>query len=82
MPIHSWNWFRAVGVGNDLKSWYGDNPQVIITDLTQLSIVDFEVKMFSDLYKFISPRLRMDERVVTRSSMTTCRDSTRTRSTS
>ena len=28
MPIHSWNWFRAVGVGNDLKSWYGDNPQV------------------------------------------------------
>ena len=28
MPIHTWNWFRAVGVGNDLKSWYGDNPQV------------------------------------------------------
>ena len=28
MPVHAWNWFRAVGVGNDLKSWYGDNPQV------------------------------------------------------
>ena len=28
MPIHTWNWFRAVGVGNDLKSWYGDTPQV------------------------------------------------------
>ena len=26
--MHAWNWFRAVGVGNDLKSWYGDNPQV------------------------------------------------------
>ena len=28
MPVHAWNWFRAVGGGNDLKSWYGDNPQV------------------------------------------------------
>ena len=28
MPVHAWNWFRAVGVGNDLKSWYGDSPQV------------------------------------------------------
>ena len=26
--MHAWIWFRAVGVGNDLKSWYGDNPQV------------------------------------------------------
>ena len=28
MPIHEWNFFRAVGTGADLKCWNEDNPQV------------------------------------------------------
>ena len=28
MPFNSWNWYRAVGTGNDHKCWIGDNPQV------------------------------------------------------
>ena len=28
MPVHMWNFFRAVGVGSDLKVWNEDNPQV------------------------------------------------------
>ena len=30
MPFNSWNWYRAVGTGNDHKCWIGDNPQVQI----------------------------------------------------
>ena len=33
MPFNSWNWYRAVGTGNDHKCWIGDNPQVQSTDL-------------------------------------------------
>jgi len=28
MPVHMWNFFRAVGTGADLKCWNEDNPQV------------------------------------------------------
>ena len=28
MPINNWNWYRAVGTGNDHKTWLGENPQV------------------------------------------------------
>ena len=28
MPIHAWNFYRAVGTGADLKCWNEDNPQV------------------------------------------------------
>ena len=28
MPVNQWNWYRAVGTGNDHKNWLGDNPQV------------------------------------------------------
>ena len=28
MPINNWNFYRAVSVGTDHKSWLSDNPQV------------------------------------------------------
>ena len=28
MPVNQWNWYRAVGTGNDHKTWLADNPQV------------------------------------------------------
>ena len=28
MPLNQWNWYRAVGTGNDHKTWLADNPQV------------------------------------------------------
>ena len=46
MPIHAWNFFRAVGTGADLKCWNEDNPQVRIKDdrviLTKLPTVQVE----------------------------------------
>ena len=80
MPIHSWNWFRAVGVGNDLKSWYGDNPQVSQNFYWTHHGVIIEFK--EDLNLISLPRSRMAERAGTRSLMMTSRVSTRTRSTS
>ena len=61
MPIHSWNWFRAVGVGNDLKSWYGDNPQV--EDGREGGNVDFDDDVsgqYEDEVNFMMRRLRLN----------------------
>ena len=47
MPVHMWNFFRAVGTGADLKVWNEDNPQVMEkgTIFFQLIIVVLRWKM-------------------------------------
>ena len=29
MPVNTWNFYRAVSVGSDHKSWLSQNPQVV-----------------------------------------------------
>ena len=59
MPVHMWNFFRAVGTGADLKCWNEDNPQV-------LSVVVNVMRSF----KMFLKRLRMVEKVATKSLKT------------
>ena len=51
MPINQWNWYRAVGTGNDHKTWLSDNREVDISSIAHLL--------------FLLSRLMMDEMGVT-----------------
>ena len=38
MPVNTWNFYRAVSVGSDHKSWLSQNPQVCANVKVYLTI--------------------------------------------
>ena len=36
MPVNTWNFYRAVSVGSDHKSWLSQNPQVRSSQMTSM----------------------------------------------
>lgn len=61
MPINTWNFFRSVSAGTDLKTWNADNPQVEDgRDGGNVGFDDDEIGQYEDEVNHMMRRLRLN----------------------